>query len=76
MILCKSNVVQGSSALHDSAPAGLLAAAATAALAALDGLGLEDGADGGGAWRHDIDLSRFKVVRFGFVGSLEVKLQG
>jgi hypothetical protein len=34
--------------LHDDAPARLVAAAAVARLAALDGLGLDDGNDGGG----------------------------
>lgn len=39
--------------LHDSAPAGFVAAAAVARLAALGGSGLDDGRDGGGdAGRH------------------------
>ena len=39
--------------LHDGAPAGFVAAAAIAGLAALGGGGLDDGGDGGGdAGRH------------------------
>ncbi|OIB93218.1 hypothetical protein A7L05_18890 [Acinetobacter baumannii] len=62
--------------LHDRAPAGLVAAAAFARLAALgDGSGLDDGGDGGGdAGRHDEGFG-LEVRPKGCVDLVNVKLE-